>query len=399
MSQSLPNVQDVDQGAAILAIRLTIAQRTGGIDKEADWKDTIDNFAKNLMTRKPTVGGKNYWGNVGWEALRNALIGAGVGGVGGTISSLFSKRRKKDPWGKALRGALLGAAVGGGGTAAVRGGQYAWGGAKDIEADVKQKKKEESDKIQAVRQAEEQKRRELEAKLRKAQDRNETAELTQGGGRDPGVLTAVGAAPGLAKDFLTGEELGSSAERLARRWKEHTLGPEAGEYAALGGATGAGLGLYAPSLYKRYRATQNVAYDPQGASRVGVSGSVRVPKNLIQYMDPAQLKPIYQQGGKKGAPKVVIGHEAPAQQVFQARAKYEGFKPWRRFSYGRLPGVSGGMLHGAQPKWGWRRQGLTRGGLAGLFGFGGSALGAKIDAAKRNYGTYGGQPRMMPGGP
>ena len=67
---------------------------------------------------------KQHLGNVGYESLRNALIGAGVGGVGGALSSLFDERRRRRPLSKALRGALLGATLGGLGTAGYRGGEY-----------------------------------------------------------------------------------------------------------------------------------------------------------------------------------------------------------------------------------------------------------------------------------
>lgn len=51
------------------------------------------------------------------QVLRNAAIGAGVGGVGGLALGSFGSR-KKSPWSTAATGALLGAGIGGLGTVA-----------------------------------------------------------------------------------------------------------------------------------------------------------------------------------------------------------------------------------------------------------------------------------------
>lgn len=132
MHPPLPEIRDVDHAVALLTARATLSRQAGGLIKESDWKEDLQGFVQNLTTRKanPSSLGdaaslKNYWADTGWESARNALIGAGIGGVGGAASSAFSKRRKKNPLGRALRGALLGAGMGGLGTAGVRGAQLA----------------------------------------------------------------------------------------------------------------------------------------------------------------------------------------------------------------------------------------------------------------------------------
>lgn len=122
---------DVKFAAAILAVRATRARQSGGLSKTANWTEQIKTFVNNLknpgvditqnFADDPT-GGK-YWKNVGMESLRNALIGAGIGGVGGAASSALSGRRHKQPWNRALRGAVIGGTLGGFGTGAFRGAQ------------------------------------------------------------------------------------------------------------------------------------------------------------------------------------------------------------------------------------------------------------------------------------
>jgi hypothetical protein len=128
-------VRDMDSkfASAVLAVRATRARRCGGLVKVADWKEQIQQLVARLKNPGVDIkgsfgagggGGGEHWKNVGMESLRNALIGAGVGGVGGAASSLFSRRRKKQPLNRAVRGALIGGTMGGLGTAAYRGGEY-----------------------------------------------------------------------------------------------------------------------------------------------------------------------------------------------------------------------------------------------------------------------------------
>lgn len=128
---------DVNFVAAVLATRATAARRCGGLVKAADWREDLRAMFERI--KKPGVNlaksiaadpsGVSHFKNVGIESLRNALIGAGVGGAGGLASSLFSRRRKRQPFNRAIRGALLGGVAGGLGTGAFRGLEYGLSGA------------------------------------------------------------------------------------------------------------------------------------------------------------------------------------------------------------------------------------------------------------------------------
>jgi len=377
MSQFLPNVENADHAAAILSLRLSIAQQTGGVTKEAGWKENVDTFVQNLMKqkdallanlkRKPDLTGdaQNYWGNVGWESLRNALIGAGVGGVGGVASSLFSKRRKKDPWGKLLRGALLGAAAGGGGTAAYRGAEYARHGGAAAEAEANRLADE---KAEADYQAAEAEARSANRQRAQQLGAGQQGKQTTRGGQPaitPGITTWGGNQPARLKRFLGAREFGEGAEEYAQGSMQDMYGPDAGVFTTAGAIGGAGLGAAVDPALRRWNAVKELASRKDPGADLGRK---ELPHSKVKSRIP---KPMRGKG------------KSPTKEVLQGTVGREFWRPWKRLTYmGRVQGVPGYDLKRArQPVTAKRRIGGQ--GLPALFGaLGMSQLGAKIDAAR-----------------
>lgn len=94
----------VKQAAALLAKRAVLRRDLAPLSMEKLAEGDFLTQAGTYLSQNPT--------------LRNSLIGAGLGGLGGLAVSGMGERRKKRPWSSALTGAMAGAALGGGGTLA-----------------------------------------------------------------------------------------------------------------------------------------------------------------------------------------------------------------------------------------------------------------------------------------
>ncbi len=93
-----------------LAVTAALSRRV----KQAGIGDSLQSFASNVAS--PSAATVKATGSSlspeTWTAIRNGLIGSGVGAVGGGLMGMKRKRGLKDAW----MGALLGGAVGAGGT-------------------------------------------------------------------------------------------------------------------------------------------------------------------------------------------------------------------------------------------------------------------------------------------
>jgi hypothetical protein len=85
-----------EEAAEFLARTVVASRAVGGFVKHADWKETLNRIGAD-------------------PSLHGALIGAGIGGLGGLGLGLAGRRRKS-PWATALSGAALGGLAGGAGT-------------------------------------------------------------------------------------------------------------------------------------------------------------------------------------------------------------------------------------------------------------------------------------------
>lgn len=99
----------LEEAAEMLAKRATVArQLRSDLEKQSDLSEVVGDVASSPLAR-------------------TALLGAGVGAVGGGLSSLFSKRKKKRTISSALTGALSGAGLGVGGHLAMKHLPRLWG--------------------------------------------------------------------------------------------------------------------------------------------------------------------------------------------------------------------------------------------------------------------------------
>lgn len=106
---------DLATAAAVLATQSHVSRAVKSAavgDVLSQIRDGVGSFAKNVAD--PTASASPAQ----WEAARNALIGSGVGAVGGGI--LGARKKRPNILGNALSGALLGGTVGGAGTLGIQ---------------------------------------------------------------------------------------------------------------------------------------------------------------------------------------------------------------------------------------------------------------------------------------
>jgi hypothetical protein len=327
-NQSSAEQTDVKFAAAILAVRATTARRCGGLVKTADWKEQIQSLVGKLKnpgvnlaeSLQGDASGVSHAKDVGIEALRNAIIGAGVGGGAGLLSSLGSDRRRRQPWNRALRGALIGGAMGGLGTGAYRGLEYATSDAPTQAVEQELSQEAATDRQQTLSQA-----------------KGETAKQPSMGSLDAAAQDIEGVAAAASGEEPLADKLRDTGSVLLGSPESTTTGKPVGAIA--GGAAGAAA---LPSL----RALRSAASDRwnlgnalrDAANTKGVIGAP-TPKELAPILGDKQtfrrrLKPI----GKQ-----YPGVSKPVAQ--QALSRFRGPKPVHK------PGWLGTVLPIAAGTW------------------------------------------------
>jgi len=99
--------QDAAAGVLFLTKSAALARAREGvlIKTAATWWDKL--------TSGGQAGATAGSPHIGWQAARNGLLGAGVGGIGGALSSLFAEDpEQRQPLSRALRGAIIGGSMG-----------------------------------------------------------------------------------------------------------------------------------------------------------------------------------------------------------------------------------------------------------------------------------------------
>jgi hypothetical protein len=367
MPPSLPEIDDVQQGADLLAARCMLARQLHDPVKEADWRDTVNQHVNRLTTASPDLaaafgptggGSSQYWGDVGWESLRNALIGAGVGGVGGAASSLLSKRRRKRPLSSILRGALLGAGVGAGGTAMYRGGRY---GLSSIPSD------------DAANRA-----KELAAREAMATEKARHAAAA----RSPGLHNLLPALKAPAstepKRKVPGEPIvedvvnSPTINRLADI-SEEIHGTDVNPYGmtalTVGGAM---MPKFISNRIRTWNAVRDLAKSRE-LSKILPEGTTELPAGYL--------------AGRSIGGEPLKAKDTPA-NVLEATRKHELIHPWKRLTpWGRVPGLSGSqMIESAKltkPGRGWKGKTLPAALSALGFQYAGPRLWRWLEGARQ----------------
>ncbi len=390
--------------AAVLAVRATRARRCGGLVKTAagDWKENVQTFIGNLKDPgvnlqesftgpKADLTGAKHWKSVGMEALRNAIIGAGAGGVGGAASSLFSRRRKKQPFRRALHGALLGAGLGAAGTAAYRGLEFPLSGVFSTMEDAKTQAGQKYD-IEATKGFKMPDRdtfiREEAARIIKQQQApsaTPTAPTTPTTSTTPTTPTTPAAPPDdslLDAAERTAKGLGAVGEKYVDRWGEddyplREAAGQAGQTITGGHPVGAAAG-----------ATAAVFGRP--AARV-IGDRWNLIRNLHSTAAQAETLPT-------GSARKLLLDQGKARTRPTWNPATWG-RPARRFSYrGQVPGISPETAREAMKTYHAGRAPLKPFGRFGIKGLLAAALGAWGGGQAERYATQSlfGQPQYQP---
>jgi len=215
------NTMTVEDAGELLALRATLARRGLRFTKEAQDPPQPGFFNSLAAGDSP-----------GMEALRNALIGAGIGGIGGAASSLFAPKRRREPWRRALLGALLGAGLGGGGTAAYR-------AIEEKQEDDKRTRKERGEAAGEPRPP-----GQIAAFNEKLKLDQAAAQAAVKPEDQPGMSDEELAAMGLRERFGTdlGEEFGNASFGIGEMLRNPYTSPQL--YGLLAGPTASVLGQY-----------------------------------------------------------------------------------------------------------------------------------------------------------
>jgi hypothetical protein len=199
MDRSSLNALTVKEAAELLAMRREASRMVGGIVKKADtaqqlaqYRDQIGNWLGNtanqagqwyganvqphlskLLNTSPNYAAASrtgdmgqYWQDTGLEALRNALIGGGIGAGAGGLKSLATG---SDFWDDVSAGGLAGAGIGAAGTAAYRGAE-GFMGPSTTETQTKTKADLDAQAANALQEAVKQPDATADTKLRGATD-------------------------------------------------------------------------------------------------------------------------------------------------------------------------------------------------------------------------------------
>lgn len=266
MNRSSLNQLDVTRAAELLALRKAASAEVGGFVKEADLQSilaqlkayasqaanqaskhvgdaagwvgekakqvvpkNIRDTASNIWNATPNYAGaaetgelSSYWDAVRNEAIRNALLGGGVGGSLGALKGLISGQ---SIGGEALTGGLLGAGLGGGGTMVGRGFEALTGeapsAAKQRVADDEEAKRlakilRESEQPQGAVPDDIYKQRQAEAAL-EALGAGQLGNATKAVGRLTGVSGVLDDAANNPWDNVTGGVVGGAMGEALKR--------------------------------------------------------------------------------------------------------------------------------------------------------------------------------------
>lgn len=326
-----------------------------------------------------------HWKNVGMEALRNAIIGAGVGGVGGAASSLFSRRRKKQPFRRALHGALIGGGLGAAGTAVHRGLEFPWSNVFSTAEDAKTRAGWKYD-IEATKGTKMPDRdtfiREEAARIIKQQ---QAPPATPAAPTTPTTSAAPAAPPDdslLDAAERTGKGLGAVGEKYVDRWGEddyplREAAGQAGQTITGGHPVGAGIGA-TTAVFGRPAAR----YIGDRWNLIRNLGGETARAKLLPEGD--ELKQILAQGKSRTRPTW-----NPATWG----------RPARRFSYrGQVPGIDLDTVRESMKTYHAGRKPLKPLGRFGIKGLLAAALGAWGGGQAERYGTQSlfGRPQYQP---